>query len=258
MGGHTMFFWVREFVEDLGSTTTAGIGLVAGLLIGAAVTVHTTAGTPYSQADLDRVSATTSHVPEPQAAVDTRNPSAGDVRSLKRRAATLGDKLETAQGTIEELRGQLDTLQADSTAAPEPSPSASADVAPATGSGLTVSGTLDTTWILSAQLKPWPADCSDVAASYQVRINTGDHATVAIGSIVSAQVTKRTEKGGLLTLGCRATYRATLPDPLGAVYEFVAISTGTPEEPLDTALVQQPQVAGGNAPDLYVSFCPEC
>jgi hypothetical protein len=255
---------VREFIQDLGPGMSTGLGLLAGATLGIAATLQVTGGSPYSQADLDRVAAHAQ--PHDRAAAADQSEGNADksrrrIERLKQKSDKLSDQLKVAQGTIDQLRGDLDAAEA--TPSTEPDPSADPGTDPATtpdtaaNAGVTVSGTLESAWILSSRLKPWPTDCTTVSKTYQVRVNSGD-TTVALGSPVSSKVIKRTTKDGLLSLSCRTTYRATVPNPLDSVYEFVAVSAGTPDKALDTALAQRNEIGDGTGPDLIVTFCPEC
>ena len=242
---------LRDFVDDVGTGTIASLSLVVGLALGAAGTYYLTAGTPFSQADMDRVSVVERPLVEGDVAVDA---SLTDVRQLTK-------DLKDARHTIDGLQDEIYGLQDENAVLQEAqveSASTATDVGDPGESGLTISGTLASSWILTSQLKPWPSDCSGMVESYQVRIKTGDHGTVAIGTPVSAKVTKRSEKGGVLTLSCAMTYRATLPGSVADVYEFVAVSAGEPGEPLASVLVQGTEIAGGQAPELFFTFCPEC
>lgn len=254
--------WLRECVGDLGAGTTAGLGLVAGVGVGALVTLQVAAGGLDTQADLDRAAARP-HARVPQPAGPTPWASGKDVTRLEQHSADLSKKLQAAQGTIDDLRQQIDDLRATPAAtaptAPTSPPSEPTTTSePSPGPDLAVRGTLETSWVLSSRLKPWPSDCSGVGKSYRVRVNNGDHATVAIGTLTDSQVTKRVEKRGVLTLTCRTPYQATLPAPVAAVYEFQTVSADDPDKALDVALVKASEIHGGQAPEMFVTFCPEC
>jgi len=267
-----MFYRVREFADGIGSLLTGGLALLIGAVLGALVTVQMSSGTPYSQADLDRVAdhgraAAAGAAAKATSAVSGRPGRV--VSRLQERNELLAGRLSAANGTVADLREQLDLATAAATAPaptaaapstpPSVAPSASASASPSTGAaGLRVTGTLDVSWVLSAELKPWPASCSEIGSGYRVRVNAGDHTTVTLGVPTASRSTGRTTKGGTLTVSCDVTWSATLPSPMSGVYEFVAVSAATPEKPLDTALAQATELVGGKVPPLGVTFCPEC
>lgn len=263
---------VRSVRHGLVLALTLTLGLGAG-----ALTTMAGDSTPFSQADMNAARANT--LDKSQAAVEEfRQVSANthgdleaardDVSRLKEQNASLRQGLDDANTTIERLRRRAasaaaEAVEQDLPSAPvepeaTPEPAQLAPQSTPAEADLTVTGVLTTAWILSSRLKPWPTDCSGVLKSYQVRINTGDHATVTIAQLTGSQVTKRSDRGGILTLGCRTTYRAVIPAPVGEVYEFQAVSAGAPEESLRTALVQRSSLASGRAPELSFTFCPTC
>jgi hypothetical protein len=160
-------------------------------------------------------------------------------RTLSQRARTIG-----------RLQSELKTLKSTPSTRPTESPETQDDPR--------LSGTLKTTWVLTSQLKPWPTGCTGAQGSYQVRVTDGAGATVTIAGITSSRVGGRSEKNGVLSLTCLLTYTAQIPDPLGSVYEFVAVSESEPDVNLNSALVQSGSLRDGTGPELYVSFCPEC
>lgn len=283
---------IREFAEGLGAVFTGALCLLVGILAGTLVTMQLSSGTPYSQVDLDRVTNRAEVTKALPARTKAETRQAGRLSDLAGRNERLAGELAYARTTIADLRGQL-AAAASAAASPSVSPSTPASSAPdpapggpsvaaapgsasTAGSGTSsgtnsgtsgdgpeatgrrVTGTIGVTWILSSALKPWPASCAQVAQSYRVRVNAGDHSTVTLGMPDGARSVRRTNKGGLLTLTCDVRWAATIPAPVSGVYEFVAVTTDAPEKPLDTALVQAGELRSGTGPRLSSTFCPEC
>lgn len=249
----------------------------AGLVLGAvAVTVPAwVLGTPaYSRAELnsaveterENVLAEAEHTALTAAAeADADLRAAKDqVRKLRQNTTQLQSKVDRHLRTIGRLQARNRALAKD-VAAAQPVPAQ--PVVPDTSSvpqpaekaePLTVKGTLKSTWVLGEHLQPWPSDCTGARQSYQVRVNNGADETITIADIVSAGVSSRSEKHGILSLGCTMTYSAELPAAEQAVYEFVAVDAAEPDVNLKAALVSPAELRDGTGPELYVSFCPEC
>ena len=284
-----MFYRVREFADGIGPLLTGALALLVGAIVGALVTVQMSGGTPYSQADLDRVSdhvrASGAHTG--RAADVAGGGHANQVARLQGRNQKLAEQLTNAKTMISDLQGRLAaaaTPSATATGAPEPtaaptpteasgptaaptptvvlSPTAPTPSSPSSPSasalGLRVTGTLDVSWVLSSQVRPWPASCANIVSGYRVRVDAGRRTAVALGVPTGFRQTGRTTKDGTLTVSCAVTYAATLPSSRSSAYRLVAVSQDAPDKPLDTAVVQAADLAGGKLPVLAVSYCPDC
>jgi hypothetical protein len=134
-------------------------------------------------------------------------------RDLAEQRRTIRQVRENADARETRLRGTL-----AETAAALNNATSSSD-------GQAVEGTLKTTSVLGPGDKPWPTGCAEPLKAYQVRVTAGQGATVAVASLVDAEVVRRTERKKTVTLVCSMTYSADLPTPLGAEYGFVAEMT---------------------------------
>jgi hypothetical protein len=90
-------------------------------------------------------------------------------------------------------------------------------------------------------------------ASYQVQVQDGSGAIVALANQVNPQTKERGVKDGIFGMSCEWRY-AVDALPAAPVYTFVLMETsGSTQE--DTKTISASEVANGKLPYLNTSFC---
>lgn len=239
-------------------------GLIFGLGTASGVAYSmTTDPTSYSQDDLDRAVATGSDTAplDSEARLDQLRADGEDVapqlQTALTRVAELANEVEARENelarsepTMTRLRQEVRRLRAEAAVARS---AAKLEAAAAESEPLDITGSLRATYVLGADLKPWPDDCSDAVARYGVRVEQGDGTSVTTAEISGASVVDRAAQQGVLTMTCALAWNAELPAPLAERYTLQVVATAAPETPLAEITVPVASLEGGAAPEIPIS-----